>query len=108
MGANQAWTGDSNDGATDLHALRSGLGHRLRHDLQQEDLHSTGTLEYVPVQGGTQVVWKMVGDNGNNIMARYFAGLMPSLIGPQFEEGLVRLKLVSERAEMDESPVPES
>jgi hypothetical protein len=40
-------------------------------------------------------------------MARYFAGLMPSLIGPQFEEGLARLKLVSEKAVMEGAPVPE-
>ncbi len=38
----------------------------------------------------------------------YFAGLMPSLLGPQFEEGLTRLKMVSERADSLETEGPES
>jgi hypothetical protein len=60
---------------------------------------STGSLQYRPVDGGTEVVWTMTGDNGMNILARYFGFLMPSMIGPMFEEGLTRLKMISERAD---------
>ena len=108
VGATQAWTGGSSDGELTFTRCDPGWGIAYDMTFNKKTYISTGTMEYIPAPGGTQVVWKMVGDNGNNIMARYFAGLMPSLIGPQFEEGLARLKLVSERAEMEEGPVPES
>jgi hypothetical protein len=106
-GASQTWTGDSSDG--ELAFTRSdpvqGLAYVMT--FNQKTYSSTGSLEYRPVAGGTEVVWKMIGDNGNNIMARYFAGLMPSLIGPQLEENLARLKLTAERAHAESGAVPE-
>ncbi len=108
VGASQVWTGDSSDGELALTRCDPDWGIAYTMAFNKKTYTSTGSLEYNPVAGGTQVVWKMIGDNGNNIMARYFAGLMPSLIGPQFEEGLARLKLVTERAEIEGAPVPES
>jgi hypothetical protein len=108
VGATQAWTGGSSNGELALTRCDPDWGIAYEMTINKKTYTSTGSLEYIPAEGGTQVVWKMIGDNGNNIMARYFAGLMPSLIGPQFEEGLARLKMVSERAEMEEHPVPES
>jgi len=107
VGASQTWVGDSSDGALILTHCDPDWGIAYKMAINKKTYTSTGSLQYRPVAGGTEVVWNMIGDNGNNIMARYFAGLMPSLIGPQFEEGLARLKLVSETADMEGAPVPE-
>ena len=46
--------------------------------------------------GGTTVTWTMTGDHGWNVMDRYLGLLMDPLLGPMFEDGLERLKLVAE------------
>ena len=107
-GASQTWSGDSSDGELSLTRCDPAWGIAYKMAFNKKSYTSKGSITYRPVAGGTEVVWNMIGDNGDNIMARYFAGLMPSLIGPQFEEGLARLKLVSERAEMEGAPVPGS
>ena len=40
----------------------------------------------------------MTGDNGWNLLARYFGLMMDPLMGSMFDEGLARLKLVAEEA----------
>jgi hypothetical protein len=106
-GARLNWTGGSGGGELVFTRSDPDWGIAYEMTFKERTYTATGSLEYHATAGSTQVVWKMTGDNGNNILARYFAGLMPSLIGPQFEEGLARLKLISEKAAFEEAPVPE-
>ncbi|MEW9798647.1 SRPBCC family protein [Alteromonas sp. CYL-A6] len=60
------------------------------------DMGSTGTMEMIPVDEGTRVVWIDAGSVGRNPVDRYFVLMMDSLIGPDFELGLENLKTVVE------------
>jgi hypothetical protein len=106
-GASQTWTSDSSKGHLTFTRCDPAWG--VSYDLvfSKNNYTSSRSIMYRPVPDGTEVVWHMSGDNGNNLMARYFVGLMPSLLGPQFEEGLARLKLLSERSKIENGAVPE-
>ncbi len=98
-GASQTWQGDSSNGRLTFTRCDPAWGIAYDMAFDRNTYESTGTLQYRPVTQGTEVVWTMTGDNGMNIMARYFGFLMPALIGPMFEEGLAGLKMVSERSD---------
>jgi hypothetical protein len=107
VGASQTWTADASEGSLIFTRCDPAWGIAYDMIFSKNTYTSTRSLRYRTVPGGTEVVWHMIGDNGNNLLARYFAGLIRTRIGPQFEEGLARLKLVSERAEVEENAVPE-
>jgi hypothetical protein len=106
-GASQTWASGSGEGSISLTRCDPDWGVAYEMAFSKKTFSTAGTLRYETVDDGTEVVWNMVGDNGGNIMARYFAGLMPSLIGPQLEENLARLKLTAERAHAESGAVPE-
>lgn len=60
------------------------------------DMGSTGTIEFVPSNSGTRVVWRDEGEVGNNPVDRYVVLMIDSLLGPDFEAGLENLKVVVE------------
>lgn len=95
----ETWRSDSSGGRLALTRCDPAWGVAYDMAFEKSTYESKGSLQYKVVPEGTEVVWSMTGDNGKNILARYFAGLMPSLIGPEFEEGLARLKMVSERTD---------
>jgi hypothetical protein len=99
VGAGQTWRSGSNDGHLAFTRCDPAWGIAYDMAFDRNTYESTGSLQYRPVDGGTEVVWTMTGDNGMNILARYFGFLMPSMIGPMFEEGLTRLNSVSSRLE---------
>ena len=107
VGASQSWQGDSSDGHLVFTRCDPGWGVTYELTFSKNTYTSLRSIQYRAVPEGTEVVWHITGDNGNNLMARYFAGLMPSLIGPQFEEGLARLKMAAEKDQVMEPAVPE-
>ena len=107
QGASQSWEGGASDGQMSLTSSNPTWGVAYEMTFKKNSYTSTGSLLYRPVEDGTEVFWHMTGDSGNNIMARYFIGLMPSMVGPQFEEGLARLKLISEKSQAEQDTVPE-
>ncbi len=48
------------------------------------------------VDGGTEVTWGFVTDFGNNIIGRYFGLVLESMLAPDYEAGLAKLKQVVE------------
>jgi hypothetical protein len=103
IGAHQSWTGDSGGG--ELTFTRSDPNWGIGYDMSFDDgkYRSQGTMEYKSAGGATEVTWVMRGDNGKNPFSRYFGLMMDPMVGPMFEDGLNRLKLVAET----ESPAPE-
>ena len=97
VGASQVWQGGSSEGHLVLTRCDPTWGIAYDMAFDKSTYESTGSLQYKTVPESTEVIWTMTGDNGMNILARYFGALMPSMIGPMFEEGLARLKMVSER-----------
>lgn len=57
------------------------------------------TLE--PAGNGTRVIWMLDSDLGLNPIARYFGMMLDGMVGPDYEKGLDRLKVVAEA-----SPTP--
>ncbi|WP_394220655.1 SRPBCC family protein [Alteromonas gracilis] len=63
------------------------------------DMGSTGTLEIEPTASGSRVTWRDEGSVDNNPINRYFALMMDSMIGPDFEMGLENLKVLVENGD---------
>lgn len=55
-------------------------------------MQSTGWIELLPRDGGSQTVWVDTGDLGLNPVNRWFGLFLDKLIGPDFERGLANLK----------------
>jgi len=97
VGAHQDWTGDSGSGS--LTFTRSDPAWGLAYDMSLDEgkYDSQATMTYWIDGETTEVIWMMTGDLGNNPFSRYFGLMMDPMIGPMFEEGLNRLKLVAEK-----------
>lgn len=97
VGAHQDWTGDSGSGA--LTFTRSDAAWGVAYDMSMDEgkYDSQSTMEYTASGATTDVAWIMTGDLGNNPFNRYFGLMMDPMIGPMFEEGLNRLKLLAEK-----------
>lgn len=68
-------------------------------DFKQSGL-AKGIFLFEPKESGlVNVTWQLSGDNGYNIVGRYFGMAMDSLIGPVFEDGLKRLKQEAEKSQ---------
>ena len=103
-GAHQSWDGKSSKG--ELTFTRSDPDWGVGFDLTFDDggTRAACTMSYAPVDSGIQVTWVMTGDNGYDLLSRYFGLLMDSVMGPMFEEGLARLKLLAEEAPRELAP----
>lgn len=61
------------------------------------EMGSTGEITIERLNNQTAVVWRDYGDVGSNPINKYFAAMMDSMIGPDFEAGLANLKARLER-----------
>lgn len=68
---------------------------RLEFDGQGD---AVATFTLTPQGQGTRVVWGFDADHGMNPLARWFGLLFDRMIGPDFEQGLAKLKTVMEAA----------
>ena len=96
VGAHQTWEGNSSTG--ELTLTRCDLDWGIAFDMALDGGRkmTACTMRYLPVNGGTEVTWDMSGDNGMNIFARFASLALDPIIGPMFNEGLARLKMVTE------------
>lgn len=106
VGASQTWVGESGGG--ELTFTRSDPAWGIAYDMafDRGKYRSRNTMEYQAAGESTEVSWTMTGDHGPNPLERYFGIFMPAMIGPMFDEGLARLKLVSEKAATPDEVVP--
>jgi hypothetical protein len=95
-GASQSWTGESGSG--ELTFTRSEPDWGIAYDMVFDEgaYRSTCDMTYKVVDDGTEVSWSMAGDNGLNVLKRYMGMVMDKWVGPMFEDGLNKLKLVAE------------
>ncbi|MCP4574650.1 MAG: SRPBCC family protein [bacterium] len=95
-GAHQSWV--SGNAAGELTVTRSdpdwGVGFDLI--LDAKGRQAASTMLYADTDTGLQVTWELAGDNGMNPLGRVAGLLMDMVVGPMFDEGLARLKLVAE------------
>lgn len=97
IGAAWVWTGESS-GNGRLEITRSdpgGIGYRLAFD---EFPPIDGRIALEPGVDGTIVRWSMAGDVGWNLPGRFLASFMGDMMAAELDEGLVKLKGLSEAA----------
>jgi effector-binding domain-containing protein len=94
VGAKMAWAGNAEVGSGSQEILESTPYSQIKVRLGfgdfPGDFRATYTLS--PEDDGTKVTWGFDADYGNNVAGRYFGLLSDSMLGPDYEKGLGRLK----------------
>ncbi len=99
VGAGYSWTGKSSgSGAIKFTKLEPGKGIAYALDFENGQYLSTGEISIVPEGAGVRVTWTNDGDLGSNPLGRWFGLFMDRMMGPDFAEGLARLKARTEAA----------
>lgn len=98
VGAAYRWSGDKKAGSGSM-AITAATPERLEIDLRfEEPFPSASVTEFLltPTPAGTRVEWRMTGQL--KFVMRLFAIIksFDSLVGPDFEKGLAKLKAVVE------------
>ena len=96
-GASYSWVSES-QGSGSMTISKAVEPTRLETDLDfgaQGKAKAHFELKSVP-ENQTEVIWHMDADMGNNPVGRIFGTQMDAMIGPDFEDGLNRLKELSE------------
>jgi hypothetical protein len=90
VGAQQSWTSDGNNGRLSFAASDEEKG--VEYDMVFDEKYtSKGIISYAKSGDDPLVTWKMTGQM-DDLIGRWFALLMPSMMGPMFDEGLADLK----------------
>jgi effector-binding domain-containing protein/uncharacterized protein YndB with AHSA1/START domain len=94
VGAKLSWAGNAEVGTGSQEILESVPYERLRLRLAFGDFPGDFTSSYTlaPEGSGTKLTWAFDADYGNSILGRYFGLLSDSMLGPDYEKGLARLK----------------
>jgi uncharacterized protein YndB with AHSA1/START domain len=98
-GSAYAWSGNRKAGRGRMEVVEATKPSRVRIDLLFEKpfrSRSDTTFTVIPEGAGSRVTWSMSGEN--TLMTRVMGVVksMDSMIGPDFEKGLVRLKRTTE------------
>ncbi|MDX1948527.1 MAG: SRPBCC family protein [Pirellulaceae bacterium] len=109
VGAKYAWTG-TGTGNGNLELKTSDPAKGVAYDIlfEGDAKPNTGGITFTPEGTGTKVTWHMDGDLGWNPISRYFGLMIDSMLGPDFEAGLAKLKAKVEKeatAPMEPPPV---
>jgi effector-binding domain-containing protein len=98
VGAKMSWAGNDEVGTGSQEILESApyarIGVRLTFGEFPGDFIATYAL--APEGGGTRVTWSFDADYGSSIFGRYFGLLSDTMLGPDYEKGLGRLKQFAE------------
>ena len=94
VGARMSWAGNAEVGTGSQEILESVPYEVVRLKLTFGDFPGDYVVHYalVPEGGGTRVTWTFDADYGSSIMGRYFGLASDSMLGPDYEKGLARLK----------------
>ncbi len=98
VGASQEWEAKKGGGRLTITRSEPDWGVSYDMDLSKGRPQSTYIMRYEVMSDSTKVVWGMSGDMGWNIMGRFFNLLMDPMVGPMFDDGLTRLKMLAEKS----------
>lgn len=101
VGANQTWKAKKGGGELTITRSEPNWGIVYDMDLSKGRPRSLNTIRYEQMADSTKVLMRVDGDMGWNLIGRYFNLLMDPLVGPLFEDGLTRLKMLAEKPEDD-------
>jgi hypothetical protein len=101
-GATLTWRNETGGGEMMITRSDADWGVALDMTLGRKQQQTVSSLLYrqlPPTADGrdhTEVVWRLQGDSGWDLMGRYFNLLLDPLMGPMLEDGLQRLKMLAE------------
>ena len=98
VGAKMNWAGNDAVGTGSQEIVESTPYRTVRLRLGFGDFPGTFASSYTlqPGEGGTQVTWAFDADYGGSLLGRYFGLASDSMIGPDYDKGLGRLKQFAE------------
>jgi effector-binding domain-containing protein/uncharacterized protein YndB with AHSA1/START domain len=98
VGSKMSWAGNDAVGTGSQEILESTPYERIRVRLVFGEFPGdfTATYALAPEGSGTRVTWSFDADYGSSIFGRYFGLLSDSMLGPDYEKGLGRLKPFAE------------
>jgi len=102
-GAHQVWTAKKGGGELTITRSDPTWGVEYDMDLSGTRPESNCAMRYEVMADSTLVVWEMNGDMKWNLVGRFFNLLMDPLVGPMFDDGLARLKMLAEKPLQEES-----
>lgn len=97
-GAHQSWVGGNGAGELTFTRCEEDWGVAFDMTLDDSGRLMASSMRYTVAETGVEVTWELAGDNGFNPLGRFAGLLMDMVVGPMFDEGLARLKLVAEEA----------
>ncbi|MGQ0587568.1 MAG: SRPBCC family protein [Gammaproteobacteria bacterium] len=97
-GARMSWSGNAEVGTGSQEILESTAPSLIRLRLTFGDFPGEFQSSYaLAAEGaGTRATWSFDADYGSSIMGRYFGLMSDSMLGPDYEKGLARLKALVE------------
>ncbi|MET7773818.1 SRPBCC family protein [Nocardia sp. NPDC005366] len=98
VGAKYSWEGNRKAGTGAMEIVSSDereIGVRLEFEKPWKAVNQV-TFALNPVQGGTEVVWRMTGQHSGLMSLLSKVMPMDKMVGKDFEKGLARLKTVAE------------
>lgn len=98
VGARMEWASDNPDvgnGSQEVIAVEPGRRVTNKLDFGMDN-PTTATISLVPEGTGTRVTWKLDTDLSGSLLGRYFGLALDHMVGPDYEQGLARLKAVAE------------
>lgn len=98
VGARYNWSGNEQVGIGSQEILESTPHRFIKLKLVFGDFPGEFVSSYAlePEGEGTRLIWAFDADYGNSVMGRYFGLLSDSMIGPDYEKGLAKLKAFAE------------
>ena len=103
QGAHQEWTAKKGGGKLTITRSEPQWGVAYDMDLSGSRPESYCAMRYEQMADSTRVLWEMNGDMKWNLLGRFFNLLMDPLVGPMFDDGLARLKMLAEKPLSEDS-----
>lgn len=99
VGAKQSWSSPNEavgSGSQEIVEAIPDRSIKLKLVFSGFDSDNLATFTLTQEAGGTKVIWANDADFKGNLVGRYFGLMLDSMIGPDYEKGLVRLKALAE------------
>ncbi len=96
-GATQQWQGKSGIGELKITKSSPDYGIDYMLDMKADGLNTYSSITYQAQKAGTTVTWSMKGKFSLPIIGAYIGMAMDGTAGPTFEQGLIKLKELSEK-----------
>ena len=107
VGARMEWHSDDPDvgsGSQQITAVEPGRSVTSTLDFGSDGIATTKMTLVPEGSGGTRIVWAMDMSFAGNFIGRYFGPFLDRMVGPDYDEGLRRLKQLVEVAPRADAP----